>query len=56
MKQNLIKSFCPVCKKAKNFLGFWVVVVNKKELPDNLPAECCPSCLLNVVNNDCFQL
>ena len=34
----------------------WVVVVNKKALPDNLPAECCPSCLLNVVNNDCFQL
>ena len=46
MKQSLIKSFCPVCKrKAKNFIGEWIKIVNLKQLPENLVEERCPECV-----------
>lgn len=45
MKQNLFKSFCPICKeKAQNFIGEWINVINSKQLPKNLVEESCPAC------------
>ena len=52
LKQNLFKAICPVCRnKVLSIMG-WVKIINKNVLPDNLPEERCPDCLLEVLKEN----